>query len=268
MLNDGLPENGATSGFAGWPQRFKNSPARSVRFRHRNEMKTPALLAITATLILVASASSQSVTAPVARFTGDVYSAASPNDGTRRFALDTGHFGRFYNCDCEEAKRNSPYIHWQTVNRCETRRTGWGVFCHDLDEVKARVRAGRCCPTCWPDWLCPDCDCDCAEGCGVGTNQGLILATLPPEWRGGRTGGYGAETEAPARDAASPTPPAEQPGREDGPPTGPPAGQPSLAPSSDDATGGQVTSHSGPRIVRAVGFHSARRAENDSPTRR
>lgn len=232
-----------------------------VRCTHPTNMKIPLMMAVLA-LGPAIVACGQSTMAPVARYTGDSYSAASPNCGTRRFAIDTGHFGRFYNCDCEEAKRSSPYIQWKSVNRCETRRTGWSVFRHDLDEVHARVRAGRCCRTCWPDWLCPECDCDCAESCGVGTNQGLILATLPPEWRGGKKAGYSpGDSDAPGREAA----PASAPElREEMLPTELPA-EPLVPEPQPD---GQVTSTAGPRIVRTVGFHAARRPDNEGPARR
>jgi hypothetical protein len=208
----------------------------------------------------------QSATTPVIRCTGDSYSAASPNSGTRRFAIDTGHFGRFYNCDCEESKRNSPYIHWKAVDRCETRRTSWAVFCHDLDEVKARVRAGRCCPACWPNWLCPDCGGDRGNACGVGTNQGLILATLPPEWRGGRKSGL-PEGDATDPDAAPPARPGTLPVSGPEPPVGAPADSAAPALEPEETSSGPLASQAGPRIVRSVGLHGLQHRK-DAATRR
>lgn len=91
------------------------------------------------------------------------YAPDSPWSHGKVFQRWIGHGGVGYNCDREECKRNSPYITWKSVSRCETKRVGWSVLQHDIEEVKARVRAGQCQQPCWPRQLCPDCNqtCDC-----------------------------------------------------------------------------------------------------------
>lgn len=62
------------------------------------------------------------------------------------FRWHTGHAGRYYNCDCEEQKRYSPYIDWYTVcNRDRVRPYGQ-VVRSDIREVRQRVHRGarRC----------------------------------------------------------------------------------------------------------------------------
>ncbi len=93
----------------------------------------------------------------------DTYAPESPWSNGYLFQNWIGHGGKFYNCDCEEEKRFSPYIHWKTVTHCETPRVGWNILKHDIDEVRARVRTGKCLPACWPRVCCPDCQID--DGC-------------------------------------------------------------------------------------------------------
>lgn len=44
---------------------------------------------------------------------GEQYRPDDPWTRGRIWLRQTGHFGLFYNCDCEEKKRNSPFICWK-----------------------------------------------------------------------------------------------------------------------------------------------------------
>lgn len=55
-----------------------------------------------------------------------------------------GHGGLFYNCDCEEEKRFSPYIDWNVQPRVCCPH-GWCRTAHaQHQEIRQRVRVGRC----------------------------------------------------------------------------------------------------------------------------
>ncbi len=55
-----------------------------------------------------------------------------------------GHGGMWYNCDCEEQKRFSPYIDWNR-QACVTCCNGpLAQFHQQVDEIKQRVRTGSC----------------------------------------------------------------------------------------------------------------------------
>jgi hypothetical protein len=66
-----------------------------------------------------------------------------------------GWSGLFYNCDCEEHKRLSPYIRWeQQPVVCCPHGHCWDIH-QQIDEVKQRIRTGSCqqcefklCPRC------------------------------------------------------------------------------------------------------------------------
>ena len=82
-----------------------------------------------------------------------------------------GWGGAFYNCDCEEHKRMSPYIHWeQQPTVCCPHGHCWDIK-QQINEVKQRVRTGSCkqcefhlCPRCGSSEppvpsSCPDGNC-------------------------------------------------------------------------------------------------------------
>lgn len=92
-------------------------------------------------------------------FSGPIqYSPADPWTRSKVFNAHTGNSGRFYNCDGEQCKRNSPYIYWRA--HCEPdlppRRGLWGGLKIDAAKVCQRYRdgAGACaaencqCETC------------------------------------------------------------------------------------------------------------------------
>jgi len=58
----------------------------------------------------------------------------------RVFQAQTGHAGWFYNCDRQEDKRFSPYIHWgHQPTFCTPREFGWWNICKQIHEVKRRI---------------------------------------------------------------------------------------------------------------------------------
>ena len=80
------------------------------------------------------------------------YSPCDPFERGKIFRLHTGHYGHFYNCDGEEAKRCSPYIYWK-MNDKPALPGHLGpldaIRC-EYAQVKQRIRDGSCaeCPTC------------------------------------------------------------------------------------------------------------------------
>lgn len=72
------------------------------------------------------------------------YSPADPFTKGWVYRLQTGQAGKYFNCDCEEEKRYSPYIYWQTVCNHTHPVPYCRVLLRDLEEVKGRVRAGAC----------------------------------------------------------------------------------------------------------------------------
>lgn len=88
----------------------------------------------------------------VRKFLNDYFSGAvhySPDDPWIRsnvYRRQTGHFGRFYNCDQEECKRYSPYVQWKSNYRPlfpNTRGFVDGTIV-DLDRVRTRINDGSC----------------------------------------------------------------------------------------------------------------------------
>lgn len=61
------------------------------------------------------------------------------------FRTQIGYAGCYFNCDCEEQKRYSPYIYWQCqtpcMNSCPLLRNVRQQFC----DVKQRIRWGKGC---------------------------------------------------------------------------------------------------------------------------
>ena len=98
------------------------------------------------------------------------YRPDDPQYRGKIFNIHTKHYGRFYNCDDQEDKRNSPYIHWKPhyendfpprIGFCKNLR-------RDVAEVKQRISDGS--RGCQASCLCPQCkqdstpvDCPCVE---------------------------------------------------------------------------------------------------------
>lgn len=89
---------------------------------------------------------------PVRKVLNDYLSGGiqyTPNDPWVRsnvYRRQTGHYGRFYNCDQEECKRYSPYIQWKANYRPlfpNTRGFIDGTIV-DLDRVRTRINDGSC----------------------------------------------------------------------------------------------------------------------------
>ena len=76
------------------------------------------------------------------------YQPKDPWFRSNLFRLQTGHYGRFYNCDKEECKRFSPYICWKNSS-CPTIPKKPCLQCvrEELNKVRRRVcdGAGPCC---------------------------------------------------------------------------------------------------------------------------
>ena len=72
------------------------------------------------------------------------YSPDDPWTRSRIWRRHTGHWGRFYNCDCEEQKRYSPYICWKNAE-CpyvgESWRHRWQ---RDRARIWQRINDGSC----------------------------------------------------------------------------------------------------------------------------
>ena len=81
------------------------------------------------------------------------YQPADPWHRSFLYKLQTGHYGRYYNCDGEEEKRNSPYICWNNYD-CPTIPKKNCIDCvnEQLHKIKRRIRDGSCrssnCSTC------------------------------------------------------------------------------------------------------------------------
>lgn len=80
------------------------------------------------------------------------YQASDPQHRGKLFNVHTGHYGKFYNCDSQEDKRNSPYICWKPHHENDfPNRLG---FCEnlrrDITEIKQRISdgAGNCQSSC------------------------------------------------------------------------------------------------------------------------
>lgn len=105
-----------------------------------------------------------------------------------------GWGGHFFNCDCEENKRFSPYIHWeQRPTVCCPHGHCWDVK-QQLNEVHQRIRTGACrqcefclttcCTTSEPP-IRSSCPGDCATGncptCGAARSADVNREFVAPE---------------------------------------------------------------------------------------
>gem|GEM_PF-5757339 len=124
----------------------------------------------------------------------DNYNPDTPWSNGKVFKMWIGHGGKFYNCDCEEDKRFSPYIQWKSVTHCEKFRGPVSAFYPDIQEVKARVRAGKCLEPCWPKNQCPEC---CDNGSGSCSTCDLPGTRPLPGFQPGQTySGYSSRRPA------------------------------------------------------------------------
>ncbi len=114
--------------------------------------------------------------------------------------IHIGHGGRFYNCDCQENKRHSPYIYWQCQSPMCTKQRH-PVLCdikQQWHEVKQRVRWGKGCDT--PHYVVPNYPLEF---------YGVPVADIPAS-------GYSGVTEATDVDAIQPPVPANSIGMSSG----------------------------------------------------
>ena len=119
----------------------------------------------------------------------------SPDDPFTKglvYRLQTGQAGKYFNCDCEEEKRYSPYIYWQTVCNHTHPKPYCTVLLRDLHEVKERVRAGAC---------RGGQNCTCGQ-CQQTTGGGYYLAENDGQATSGTASGEAAQ---PATAQAEPT---------------------------------------------------------------
>lgn len=124
------------------------------------------------------------------------YSPSDPWNRGKVFRMHTGHWGKYYNCDGEESKRNSPYICWAVHDEPDfPRKKGFRecVRC-EIAKVKQRIidGAGNCGPgqcdggcvgTCNDSCASGSCGSRCAKGCGISRSIAVGLG------RGCGTGG-------------------------------------------------------------------------------
>ncbi|MFK7766008.1 MAG: hypothetical protein AB8B55_02115 [Mariniblastus sp.] len=109
-------------------------------------------------------------------YKGDRVFNYQPNDPWYRgklFNIHTKHYGMFYNCDGEEAKRNSPYLCWKAHHEKDfpTRYRALDIARYDLAIIQRRIRdgAGDCiqgceCQSCQSAPVASSCNCTECQG--------------------------------------------------------------------------------------------------------
>jgi len=121
----------------------------------------------------------------------------SPDDPFTKglvYRLQTGQAGKYFNCDCEEEKRYSPYIYWQTVCNHTHPKPYCTVLLRDLHEVKERVRAGAC---------RGGQDCTCGQ-CQQSVGGGYYLAESTSAAESGSVAAATGQPEAQQQSSAKP----------------------------------------------------------------
>lgn len=117
------------------------------------------LLSLSAICLFTATLSAQNVVRDYVHNVPRQYGPHDPWTVGVVMRHQTGHSGLFYNCDCEEHKRLSPYIRWERQPTVCCRHCHAWFHCWDIhqqiDEVQQRIRTGSC-KQC-EYWLCPDC---------------------------------------------------------------------------------------------------------------
>ena len=121
-----------------------------------------------------------------------------PNDPWYRgklFNVQTKHYGRYYNCDGEEAKRNSPYICWKPHYEKDfpTRYRASDIIRYDYDIIRRRLNEGSCkenstCQNC-QDSAAPNSTCNCVECQGAVQPQPVEYEYLSESTTERRTSG-------------------------------------------------------------------------------
>lgn len=74
-----------------------------------------------------------------------IYSPDDPFVRGTAYRSQTGHYGRYYNCDEEECKRYLPWIHWNQ-RPCDT-ESCWREVCElreSVDDAYCRWKMGSC----------------------------------------------------------------------------------------------------------------------------
>lgn len=116
---------------------------------------------------------------------GVQYSPDDPWVRSKVFQAHTGHSGFFYNCDNEECKRHSPYIHW--TSNCQPlwpqRRGLLNGIRIDLDKVRRRINNGSCgYESCQgtQDCECSDCKGSTCQTCHSKSSQPAVSEPEKP----------------------------------------------------------------------------------------
>ena len=85
------------------------------------------------------------------------YQPSDPWNRGKLFNIHTKNYGKFYNCDGEESKRNSPYICWKphTDKDFPTHVRMIDCIRNDLSEVRQRIKDGA--------GACLEDNCNCSQ---------------------------------------------------------------------------------------------------------
>lgn len=112
----------------------------------------------------------------------EAYQPNSPRTENQLFRKQTGHYGRFYNCDGEESKRSSPHICWKNSHGSQLPFwMGWKERVRqEANQIVQRVIDGSCCGCSGTD--CPECQsCEPVPPAECGCNHCLSQhLTSPP----------------------------------------------------------------------------------------
>lgn len=89
------------------------------------------------------------------------YQPSDPWNRGKLFNIQTKRYGKFFNCDDEESKRNSPYICWKPHTEKDLPPHVRMIDCirNDLSEVRQRIKDGA--GACYKD----NCNCDQCQSC-------------------------------------------------------------------------------------------------------
>ena len=101
----------------------------------------------------------------VVRCSGIPNTPDSPWTRGRFWLRQTGHFGLFYNCDCEERKRCSPFLCWRPSDSpWPGQRLRDCIYC-DIKNIKQRILDGSasCCGDRKSRQPCKSAHCQCCK---------------------------------------------------------------------------------------------------------
>jgi hypothetical protein len=120
-------------------------------------MRTIVLTLLAAAIVLIGQEVSfaQNLFADYVRNVPRHYGPRDPWDVGLVLRHQAGWGGHFYNCDCEEHKRMSPYIRWeQQPTVCCPHGHCWWIK-QQINEVHQRIRTGACLQSQF--CICPQC---------------------------------------------------------------------------------------------------------------